>query len=596
MPSPEKKPLRWVSRVVQPSRALQLRVLTNEFQPRTAPLETAATPAATFDLPDLTGYPTPADKALRLLQAAAAVEHALMVQYLYAGYGFTTPKREIVNIAIEEMSHLMTVQNLLRLLGHGPELGRQDFGPTNSPAEQLFPFELLLEPLTNVSLAKYVVAESPRDLPAGIDPALMARIADLATQGAGTPVNRVGNLYALLSAVIGSEQLLLQQAATGDPWYVMVNAVAAEAAAVYGGRDKVHLPDSAFHAASATTQGSDREWDRSVTTTGIDEFRVFVVASREQALEALKDIGLQGEGPSTVPTESSHFMRFLNLFKLFFGPDGMGTGPAPNVAAVPRGARIAIDEQSTDPEAISHPDTARWARLADARYAILLGSLETYLRQPPTDRAFLLSWCFAEMFVLRKLSSYLTKKPRTAQMVPTTAALPFNLPVWQGSAVSWEDLEIQFTTAGAELTAILAGPANDEQKRILGHLAASDARKLAEVQARKEGATARRKSDRAREILDWAVGAGDPRHSGTSPAFPDQDQGRFWNLPLSEFKQTEVLGENVVTPPAPGQDAPLIEVLRNRSMPRSRPPLPTTESDFLFLEDWVNQQCPDEPV
>ena len=43
-------------------------------------------------------------------------------------------------------------------------------------------------------------------------------------------MNRVGTLYALLGAVFGSESLLLTKAATGDPWYVMVNSLAAEAA------------------------------------------------------------------------------------------------------------------------------------------------------------------------------------------------------------------------------------------------------------------------------------------------------------------------------------------------------------------------------
>ena len=593
-----KKPLRWKSRRAAAERTPQIRLLSLEFTPQnmSAPLPgTAAT--ATIDLPDLTSYPAPIDKAIRLLQAGAAIEHALLIQYLYAGYGFSPENRDILNIAIEEMSHLMTVQNLLLLVGAQPDLSRQDFGTPDGDEERLFPFDLMLEPVTHESLAKYVVAESPKDSPTGVDPQLMDRIVQNALQGSGASINRVGTLYALLGAVFGSEQLLLQKAATGDAWYVMVNALAAEAALEYGGRDRLHLPDIAFVPAPMVHQGTDREWDRSVVNAGLDEFRVHVSSSREQALEALRDIGLQGEGPSTAATELAHFIRFLNLYKQFYGPDGTGTGPAPHAAAVPSAAKIFIDEQSADPQVISHPETARWARLANHRYGILLGTLEMYLRLPAPDRQFLLGWCFAEMFALKKLSNYLTKKPRTSQVGPNVGAVPFTLPAWTGHAVTWDDLEGEFSAAAAEVAAIQAGPGNsDDQKRVLGHLASSDLHKLAEVQARKLAGTVRRKVDRAREILDWAAGAGDPRHLGDSPEYLDQDQGRFWNLALADLKQVSIAGTNIWNPPGPGQDAPLIRMLRLGFMPRNRPPLATTDPEFMFLEDWVRNQCPDEPA
>jgi hypothetical protein len=609
MPSSKKIPLRWRAHTVDPGRIDGMRSLTQESVPGLGPLANdAAAVAATLDLPDLTDFPTPLGKAVRLLQAAAAIEHALMVQYLYAGSAFsgkipadmldiTENYRTIIGIAIEEMAHLMTVQNLLKLVGADPDLSRQDFGPADSDADRLFPFDMLFEPVTHESLAKYVVAESPKETPSGIDPALMARIVTVATQGAGTPINRVGTLYALLGAVFGSETLLAQQASTGDPWYVMVNDLAAEAAQAYGGRDRLHLPESAFQPASVSAQSSDRDWDRSVVKN-VDEFRVHVVNGRETALEALRDIGLQGEGPSLVASEDAHFVRFINLFKIFYGADGTGTGPAPSAAAVPRAAVITVDEQSAAPEAISHPDSVRWARLANSRYAVMLGSLELYLRQPPTDRSFLLGWCFAEMFAIKFLSGVLTKKPRTTEAGPGVAAVPFTLPAWTGTAVTWPDVEVVLTAAMTEATAILAagGTMTDEQKRVLGHIMTSDQRKLAEVQARKSNSTVRRKPDRARETLDWAAGAADPPHTGDSPPFPDQDQGRFWNLAVSDFKQTSVLGANIVTPAVPGTDSPIIRKLRSGDMPRHRPPLLPTEPEFLFLEAWVKDGCPDDPV
>jgi Ferritin-like len=71
----------------------------------------------------------PRDEAVLLL-TAAEIEHALMVQYLYAAYLVRAPRETtpteldriqdlLFQIAREEMGHLATVQNLLHLIG-GP--------------------------------------------------------------------------------------------------------------------------------------------------------------------------------------------------------------------------------------------------------------------------------------------------------------------------------------------------------------------------------------------------------------------------------------------------------------------------------------------
>jgi len=168
----QKKDLRWVSREVASAHRARLKMLSRSMVPTVEAMGDDAAPA-THELPDLSGFPTPREKAIRLLQTAAAVEHSLLVQYLYAGYSFSLPNRDILNIAIEEMSHLMTVQNLLKLIGAEPDLSRQDFGPPAGDEVRLFPFNLNLEPLTNVSLAKYVVAESPENATATVPAALM---------------------------------------------------------------------------------------------------------------------------------------------------------------------------------------------------------------------------------------------------------------------------------------------------------------------------------------------------------------------------------------------------------------------------------------
>src|SRR6266487_3896456 len=158
--------------------------------PRTSPLisfrarlrsSSVAEESVTIPLPDLSAWQSPLDKAKILLESAAEIEHALMAQYLYAAYSLKSKKdvsdpaqkkvldeddrsstswpTRILGIAREEMGHLITVQNLLLALGLPPNLEREDF----PPRKDLYPFALHLEPLSQHSLAKYVVAEAPVD-------------------------------------------------------------------------------------------------------------------------------------------------------------------------------------------------------------------------------------------------------------------------------------------------------------------------------------------------------------------------------------------------------------------------------------------------
>src|SRR5438874_11066659 len=79
------------------------------------------------------------DTAVYLLHVAAEIEHALMVQYLYAAYSVGGPgvsgelhelvrswREVILGIAKEEMGHLITVQNILRVIGGALHPERQD--------------------------------------------------------------------------------------------------------------------------------------------------------------------------------------------------------------------------------------------------------------------------------------------------------------------------------------------------------------------------------------------------------------------------------------------------------------------------------------
>jgi hypothetical protein len=120
-------------------------------------------------------YDDPYLELVRLLRESAQIEHALMVQYLYAafsvksqyfgivGAAFANPNG-LLGIAIQEMQHLRYVSDLLRDLGAAPNLTSQDF-----PYDQdIYPFPLNLERLSRQSLAKYVYTEAPA---AALEPA-----------------------------------------------------------------------------------------------------------------------------------------------------------------------------------------------------------------------------------------------------------------------------------------------------------------------------------------------------------------------------------------------------------------------------------------
>ncbi len=220
------------------------------------------------------------DYAIMLLHIAAAIEHALMVQYLYAAYslgGEQVPMRHrpmverwrssILAAAKEEMGHLLTVQNVLALLGGPISLDREDY-PWDSP---FYPAPFTLAPLSLGTLALYVFAEMPEEWQSE-DSECREEIIRCATQKARelsphsqSEAHRVGIIYQALIAILA---------------------------------DHRRLPDAAFHAASLPLQASWDEWGRGYRK-GARNAEVIIepVATRDEALLALHKIVRQGESP-----------------------------------------------------------------------------------------------------------------------------------------------------------------------------------------------------------------------------------------------------------------------------------------------------------
>jgi hypothetical protein len=421
-----------------------------------APGVAEAIPAMlTVEIPDLTEFVQPHDKAKILLETAAEVEHALLVQYLYAAFSLRSddedPEKqsalsewfaEVHRIARQEMGHLMSVQNLLLAIGLSPNLEREDF----PPRKDLYPFALHLEPLSQRSLAKYVTAEAPIDA-TGIDD-----IIRLATQSAGTMVNHVGTIYGLLGVIFSTEAEIAAGASSSPPWDANLRRLAA-AAHQQSPADSWHLTDGAIIADSLKFQGTKDNWPGGGVA-------IHQIGDRAAAREAIRDIAEQGEGP-TDGGEESHFERFRAIYR---GSAGLPPFPA---ADGWRPTRVVPTDPK--PQDITELRTQRWAQLADLRYGLLLGFISHYLLTADIDdRANLARWAVEEMFAIGSLAGQLSTLPQGNGV----GALPFTLPTAlhlpSTDEERWAAQRERTTAAITHLQLMLADPADANDSTLTG--------------------------------------------------------------------------------------------------------------------------------
>jgi hypothetical protein len=386
----------------------------------------------------------PRDEAVFLLTAAAEVEHALMVQYLYAAYSLRVVEGEpnfqrlkelqdnVIQIAREEMGHLATVQNLLHIIG-----GPLNFNREHSPyASEIYPFRFKLEPLTLDSLAKYVVAESPQPLPTDFpaaDKELYEQIQlDARRSNDAREVRHVGPIFARLEKLF------------------------ADAVGGLKGED--------FNSDAAPLQAKFRDWGFEPRSAPgekllVESFEGADLARlREAAVKAISDIARQGEGfdlPPAGPTQTeSHFERFFEIYKQFktLSADGTvrltwpvaenpNTTPAPQEPAGPMRMVEMVVEAHASKGRTNHPRTRDWAHLFNLRYRMLLSYFSHFLRLNQelyagpgpqqgdrTPRGLLLIWTFDEMRRIKKIAGKLVQLPKDDTPGAVNASPPFELP------------------------------------------------------------------------------------------------------------------------------------------------------------------------
>jgi hypothetical protein len=324
---------------------------------------------------------------------AAEVEHALMVEYLYAGFSLNETQAQpehqslvrewrqvVIGIAREEMGHLVTVQNLLQLIGAPLTLRREDMPFDND----LQPFTFRLEPLSKASPAKYVVAEMPsQKFPEKKQPELWKEfqpIIELAQQNnGGRHTNRVGLIYEQLQGVF----------------------------------DEL---------SSADIQASASVWG-----LGYREILAETAYDRQSAKASMLLVSEQGEG-DTIDQDAaatpSHFEQLLAIYRAF--PAYSSWAPAKPLPTDP----TTQDFDWRDLPA-AEGTALIWATLSNQRYRMVLLYLLHALHVEATagsTHGLLVSWTFGELYNLRSISDILTTQPCWDQPAGQCAASPFEMP------------------------------------------------------------------------------------------------------------------------------------------------------------------------
>jgi Ferritin-like len=147
VPFSKKDPLRWRAHRIDQRRAAGIKLLTCELVPglgaarRCRGTDGCHRPPRPVRLPYSTRQSGAAAPSRRCHRARVDDSVSLRgLRFLGTDSDLAPRYRDIIGVAVEEMAHLMTVQNLLKLLGAEPEFARQDFGPPDSDEHRLFPF------------------------------------------------------------------------------------------------------------------------------------------------------------------------------------------------------------------------------------------------------------------------------------------------------------------------------------------------------------------------------------------------------------------------------------------------------------------------
>lgn len=548
----------------------------------------------------------PRDEAVFLLTTAAEVEHALMVQYLYAAYsirvdsipGMQEIQDQLLQIAREEMGHLITVQNLLQVLG-----GPLNFKRAHSPyASDIYPFRFKLQPMSLHSLAKYVIAESPAVLPSDMSEADRQLIVETIEKQAQTDndsirLQHVGPIFARLLWLFkeGSDRIQ-------DRDFVLDNA-----------RKRARYEDWGYDPKPAA--GGDRLVVVSLEGNSAAELRT-------QSIKAIEEIAEQGEGYELPAGEAgSHFERFFRVYKrvkdISMGGSLPFTWPLPvnpNTSLPQSGKKASmekmiemVNEAHAAQGRITNPRSRRWAQLFNLRYRLLLSLLNHFLRigtpvyeeagdniGDRTPRGLLLLWTFNEMRRIRKIALRLVRLKKDDEGMINAGPpfeLPYSLDLPEHEPSRWRSHLSVVKAAGRIIDELRQAGQPDEDSLFLTDLARLDAAMIPVLSSLTESGripagALPMEFQKVVHILEEAV-----------RGFTIGKHMNFWDRKLRDEFIDYPFGSPIIKRKADGTFDPdasrLLQITAHDAsfrMPQHRPPIP--QNRLTYMHDWVKSGCP----
>lgn len=331
------------------------------------------------------------EELILALKEAAEIEHGLMIQYLFAALslkknrdeGLTAPQQasvriwegEVLDIAVSEMGHLGTVQNLLSAIGAGPHFDRPPFPQTTD----WYPFPFNLARYSEDALYAFQIFELPRE----VEPPSKPGMSLLKSAPDPLVYSRVGELY---------EQI---------------------------GQGFATIAESELFVGPAAAQAA-QEW-----SLPSESLRVSRVVDRGTALAAIQDIVEDGEGTSR-SSATSHYNVFTRLRKALVDGGNFDASRAVVFNPQTRKARGAGDGNL-----LTDPLTLAVAELFNEVYALMLQMLHQYFSfggESDEQREALRSGAARMMSTgIRPLSEILTQMPAFDASDPARGGPTFEL-------------------------------------------------------------------------------------------------------------------------------------------------------------------------
>lgn len=316
------------------------------------------------------------EELILALNEAAELEHALLVQYLFAAFTMKQTleenltdlqlekvrlwKRDILTIAREEMTHFGAVCNLLAAVGSGPRMLRSNL-PKRTDYFYALDAPFTLTKFSKETVRRFIIFELPKD----------AKFEELSRFGFAAPeqgsYNRIGELY---------EQIL-----------------------------------NAFKTIPGILIGDPKNQDNNGWGISKRDFDILQpIETLKDVEETINNIVIEGEGSSSSNIDGSHYGKFLKMAEEL---DKIDFEPSRNVADNPFTRQHRDSDPNFSVNIVTKKETLILCELFNALYNSMLISMMQYYShsgesQDEKDLLRSISWQ-AMSGILRPLGEVITK-------------------------------------------------------------------------------------------------------------------------------------------------------------------------------------------